>query len=82
MNYSSCFLIILLASHFLPYSSSSTRIMIQQVTEAATDYHPMSRGAEKNHVQRKALHEVHSGPNPISNFIPQQKFKSDTQRNH
>ncbi|RDX86098.1 hypothetical protein CR513_32611, partial [Mucuna pruriens] len=75
MNYSSCFLIILLVSHVFPYSSSSMRIMIQQVTEAATDHHHMSRGAERiNHVQRKALHEVHSGPNPISNSIPSKKL--------
>ncbi|KAL2589397.1 hypothetical protein AAZV13_13G227201 [Glycine max] len=40
-----------------------------------------SRGAERDHVQRKALHEVHSGPNPISNSIPQQKLKN-IQRNH
>ncbi|KAK7324478.1 hypothetical protein VNO77_28049 [Canavalia gladiata] len=83
MKYSSCFLIILLVSHFLPYSSLIMRTMIQQVTEAATDHHQMSREeADRDHVQRKALHEVHSGPNPISNSIPQQKLKSDIQRNH
>ncbi|KAL2980724.1 hypothetical protein AAZX31_13G246400 [Glycine max] len=92
MNYSSGFFIILLLllSHFFPYSSSSMRIMIQQVTKAATENHHhmlscflscQSRGAERDHVQRKALHEVHSGPNPISNSIPQQKLKN-IQRNH
>ncbi|KAG5114090.1 hypothetical protein JHK82_037359 [Glycine max] len=84
MNYSSGFFIILLLLlyHFFPYSSSSMRIMIQQVTKAATEnHHHMSRGAERDHVQRKALHEVHSGPNPISNSIPQQKLKN-IQRNH
>ncbi|CAB4277190.1 unnamed protein product [Prunus armeniaca] len=34
----------------------------QSLFEEATD-----------HVQRKVLHEVHSGPNPIGNSIPQQK---------
>ncbi|EEF33899.1 conserved hypothetical protein [Ricinus communis] len=29
---------------------------------------------EGGHVHRKELHEVHSGPNPISNTIPQQKW--------
>ncbi|KAK7401734.1 hypothetical protein VNO78_13443 [Psophocarpus tetragonolobus] len=83
MNYSSCFLIILLVSHFFPYSSLTMRIMIQHVTEsAADDHHQMARRSERDHVQRKALHEVHSGPNPISNAIPQQKLKSDTQRKH
>lgn len=38
------------------------------------------RGTERDHVQRKALHEVQSGPNPISNSVPQQKLKSDTQK--
>ncbi|KAJ1378483.1 hypothetical protein SESBI_47792 [Sesbania bispinosa] len=48
--------------------------MILQVIEAATDHHDtVSRGTERDHVHRKALHEVHSGPNPISNSIPQQK---------
>ncbi|KAJ6949967.1 hypothetical protein NC651_003825 [Populus alba x Populus x berolinensis] len=27
-------------------------------------------------VQRKYLHEVHSGPNPISNSVPPQKWKT------
>ncbi|KAG8492810.1 hypothetical protein CXB51_010152 [Gossypium anomalum] len=26
--------------------------------------------------QRKVLHEVHSGPNPISNSVPQQRLKT------
>lgn len=26
--------------------------------------------------QRKVLHEVHSGPNPISNSVPQQRSKT------
>ncbi|KAG4947431.1 hypothetical protein AAZX31_15G226700 [Glycine max] len=85
MNYSSGFLIFfLLVCHFFPYSSSSMRIiMIQQLTKATIeDHHHMSRGSERDHVQRKALHEVHSGPNPISNCIPQQKLKFDTQRKH
>ncbi|ESW21425.1 hypothetical protein PHAVU_005G069900 [Phaseolus vulgaris] len=81
MNHSSSFLIIfLLLSQFFPYSSSSTRIMIQQVTETDHHHHHPPRGTERDHVQRKALHEVHSGPNPISNSIPQQKLKSDTQK--
>ncbi|KAA8524056.1 hypothetical protein F0562_010513 [Nyssa sinensis] len=36
-----------------------------------------------DHVRRirKELHEVHSGPNPISNSIPKQKWKTKLQRN-
>ncbi|KAF9666650.1 hypothetical protein SADUNF_Sadunf16G0250900 [Salix dunnii] len=31
---------------------------------------------EGDHVQRKYLHEVHSGPNPISNSAPLRKWKT------
>ena len=58
------------------------RTKIQLATEAAaTDHQDTVRGAERDHAQRKALHEVHSGPNPISNSIPQWNWKSDIQRN-
>ena len=30
---------------------------------------------EDDHVERKVLHEVHSGTNPISNSLPQQRWK-------
>ncbi|KAJ6423537.1 hypothetical protein OIU84_024493 [Salix udensis] len=29
-----------------------------------------------DHVQRKHLHEVHSGPNPVSNSVPLRKWKT------
>ncbi|MBA0809275.1 hypothetical protein Gohar_024944 [Gossypium harknessii] len=31
---------------------------------------------EAHKFQRKVLHEVHSGPNPISNSVPQQRLKT------
>ncbi|KAL6314262.1 hypothetical protein AAG906_016463 [Vitis piasezkii] len=31
-------------------------------------------------IQRKELHEVHSGPNPISNSTPQQWWKTKLER--
>ncbi|KAF1897408.1 hypothetical protein Lal_00035112 [Lupinus albus] len=74
--------LILLSLLFIPYSSLTitTTTKVQLVTEESKDYQHMSR-VEKDHVQRKALHEVHSGPNPISNSIPQQKLKPDKERN-
>ncbi|GMP53516.1 hypothetical protein CsSME_00018961 [Camellia sinensis var. sinensis] len=35
---------------------------------------------EGDHVQRKVLHEVHSGPNPIGNSFPKQNCKTKLQR--
>ncbi|KAG6735512.1 hypothetical protein POTOM_061879 [Populus tomentosa] len=35
-----------------------------------------SFAVQGDRVQRKYLHEVHSGPNPISNSVPPQKWKT------
>ncbi|GKV34413.1 hypothetical protein SLEP1_g42787 [Rubroshorea leprosula] len=71
MNFSSSFLLILLVSHLFHHSAFAIRrledfgadklrntSMGLQDTTYVEDYH---------HVQRKQLHEVHSGPNPIGN---------------
>ncbi|KAF2286137.1 hypothetical protein GH714_010777 [Hevea brasiliensis] len=42
-------------------------------SKSPSDLEIMSLGEDK-HVPRKELHEVHSGPNPIGNSIPQQKW--------
>lgn len=116
MKCSSCFLLILLLSVYLSYSSLTilrTNTNIRLVKEESKDHQQMvsiynffhmiynqlitaiysksfisyimflllQSAAERDHVQRKALHEVHSGPNPISNSIPQQKWKLNKERN-
>ncbi|CAL0303713.1 unnamed protein product [Lupinus luteus] len=82
MKCSTFILIILLSLLFLPYSSLTIRTTtkVQLATEESKDHQQMS-GVDRDHVQRKALHEVHSGPNPISNSIPQQKLKPDKETN-
>lgn len=36
---------------------------------------------DEHHIQRKDLHEVHSGPNPIGNSIPQRQWQTTSRRN-
>ncbi|KAK4255991.1 hypothetical protein QN277_008914 [Acacia crassicarpa] len=73
--------LLLLASISFPNPSFAIKPRINQVIteqEASRNHqHVLGRG----NVQRKLLHEVHSGPNPIGNSIPQKKWKSSTQRN-
>ncbi|KAJ7981913.1 hypothetical protein O6P43_001110 [Quillaja saponaria] len=79
MNFFISFLLILLVSNFLPYCSSfRIRTKFNQLGKASTDHQDTSV-IQSDHVQRKALHEVHSGPNPISNSTPKKKWNSRTQ---
>ncbi|KAK4594401.1 hypothetical protein RGQ29_018180 [Quercus rubra] len=70
MNFTVSFLIILLVS--LPHSDFAMRKLedaeLNKVRES-------SIFLEDDHVERKVLHEVHSGTNPISNSLPQQRWK-------
>ncbi|KAI9075881.1 hypothetical protein K1719_042161 [Acacia pycnantha] len=72
--------LLLLASISFPNPSFAIKTRIKQITEqeaSRNHQHMLGHGQ----VQRKLLHEVHSGPNPIGNSIPQKKWKSSTQRN-
>ncbi|KAI5332882.1 hypothetical protein L3X38_023011 [Prunus dulcis] len=81
MNLYSIFLLILVCHDLLPYSSLATR-KLQDLEEtnkvrkssANDDFQDKQSLFEEatDHVQRKVLHEVHSGPNPIGNSIPHQ----------
>ncbi|KAB2605436.1 hypothetical protein D8674_005153 [Pyrus ussuriensis x Pyrus communis] len=80
MNFYLFFLLILLVSHDLfAHSSLATRKLQDMETKtkklrgASNNFRDKlyySSSVEGNHhVKRKALHEVHSGANPISNSI-------------
>ncbi|KAJ4726535.1 hypothetical protein OWV82_005228 [Melia azedarach] len=48
----------------------------------AQDQLSFVEGDDEDHqIQRKDLHEVHSGPNPIGNSIPLQKYWKIKRRN-
>lgn len=66
--------------HHHPVSVCNFFDMIQQEKMLSDVLSSQARGTERDHVQRKALHEVHSGPNPISNSFPHQKLNSDTHK--
>ncbi|KAJ0045045.1 hypothetical protein Pint_04860 [Pistacia integerrima] len=84
MNFPLCFLLILLlVSISFSHSSSPTTITeledygIQKVRKySSIQENPSVVEGDDDQVKRKYLHEVHSGPNPISNSLPQRKWKT------
>ncbi|KAB2032317.1 hypothetical protein ERO13_D05G336600v2 [Gossypium hirsutum] len=86
MNFLSPFLLILLLSSLFHHSALPISELQDFGTEEAKessmgtyDYqHVPFVGVEDDahKLQRKVLHEVHSGPNPISNSVPQQRLKT------
>ncbi|KAG6756339.1 hypothetical protein NC653_027754 [Populus alba x Populus x berolinensis] len=87
MNYPSSFLFILLLvsfSHLLTHSSLAIRKFedtgMTRAKASDIKVKVSTSFEEGGHVQRKHLHEVHSGPNPISNSFPRQKWKTRLRR--
>ncbi|KAL4279970.1 hypothetical protein GQ457_03G024840 [Hibiscus cannabinus] len=82
MNFlSSSLLILLLSSPFLHSAFPSSKSQGYGVDEAEVssmgqDYQAVAFMGDGHDIQRKELHEVHSGPNPISNSVPQQRLKA------
>ncbi|XVE63277.1 hypothetical protein DITRI_Ditri07aG0007100 [Diplodiscus trichospermus] len=90
MNFliSSFLLIILLLSPLFHHSALAiTKLQdfgIDKATELSIDLDDQNDskivGGDDHGFQRKELHEVHSGPNPISNSVPQQRMKTKFRR--
>ncbi|KAI9385709.1 hypothetical protein POPTR_011G102400v4 [Populus trichocarpa] len=87
MNFPSSFLFILLLvsfSHLLTHSSLAIRKFedtgMTRAKSSNTKVKVSASFEEGDQVQRKYLHEVHSGPNPISNSFPRQKWKTRLRR--
>ncbi|KAG4204468.1 hypothetical protein ERO13_A04G046000v2 [Gossypium hirsutum] len=86
MNFLSPFLLILLLSSLFHHSALSISKLqdfgTEEAKESSTDIYDYQHvsfvGVEDDahKFQRKVLHEVHSGPNPISNSVPQQRLKT------
>ncbi|KAF9672616.1 hypothetical protein SADUNF_Sadunf11G0061100 [Salix dunnii] len=89
MNFSVSFLfVLLLVSFSLPLTRPSLAIKrledtgITKVKSANIEGKARTTNFEEgDRVRRKYLHEVHSGPNPISNSFPKQKWKTRSRRN-
>ncbi|KAG5235294.1 hypothetical protein OIU77_009117 [Salix suchowensis] len=87
MNFSMSFLFVLLLVSLPPLTRPSLAIKRLEDT-GITEVKPAdiegkarpSNFEEGDRVRRKYLHEVHSGPNPISNSFPKQKWKTRSRR--
>ncbi|KAJ4726536.1 hypothetical protein OWV82_005228 [Melia azedarach] len=60
---------------------SSMKAQDQLVKHLLGDRSFVEGDDEDHQIQRKDLHEVHSGPNPIGNSIPLQKYWKIKRRN-
>ncbi|XWS16830.1 hypothetical protein CRYUN_Cryun33cG0014200 [Craigia yunnanensis] len=87
MNFLSSFLLILLLSLLFHHSALAITKLedfgIDKARELSVDLDDQDRsflGGGHHSFQRKELHEVHSGPNPISNSVPQQRLKTKLRR--
>ncbi|EOY13572.1 Uncharacterized protein TCM_032170 [Theobroma cacao] len=86
MNFLSYFLLILLLSHLFHHSALAMRKLedfgIDKARESSMDLDDQDTpfiGGDY-HFKRKELHEVHSGPNPISNSVPKKRLKTILRR--
>ncbi|XVF87968.1 hypothetical protein PTKIN_Ptkin19aG0010800 [Pterospermum kingtungense] len=89
MNILSSFLIILLLSLQFHHSSLALTVIeedfgIDKARDLSVDLDDQDSSFhaddDRYSFQRKELHEVHSGPNPISNSVPQQRFQTILRR--
>ncbi|KAG5235290.1 hypothetical protein IMY05_011G0067900 [Salix suchowensis] len=88
MNFSMSFLFVLLLVSLPPsrvpvWPSKGSKVHTGVTEVKPADIEGKARPSnfeEGDRVRRKYLHEVHSGPNPISNSFPKQKWKTRSRR--
>ncbi|KAF9621363.1 hypothetical protein IFM89_020022 [Coptis chinensis] len=75
LSYVSLILIFMMVCTLFPHPSLAMRRLREVETDSEEgslkDVENMLLRGEVGHLPRVKLHEVHSGPNPISNFFPQ-----------